>query len=281
MNAPASVDETRSDSQAPARPPHPVLPEHFESLPARGAMVDELFDDTAKHYDRITGLLSFGSGGRYRREVLEQAGIGPGMRVLDLACGTGQVAEAAVRLVGSSTPGGGAVGEVVGVDPSAGMRAVAVEKIARLRAADSTLAPFEAVAGGAEALPFEDNRFDAVTMGYALRHVPDLVVAFKEMRRVLRPGGRVLVMEISAPANPLLRVPLKAYMRGLVPPLSRLLTGDPRAHKLMAYYWDTMEHCVPPASILAAMAEAGLAAPERRQLWGMFSNYLATAPAAE
>ena len=105
-----------------ARPPHPVLPGYFDSLPARGAMVDELFDDTARHYDRITGLLSFGSGGRYRREVLEQAGVKPGMRVLDLACGTGQVAEAAARLVGPR-------GEVVGVDPSAGMRAVAVEKM--------------------------------------------------------------------------------------------------------------------------------------------------------
>lgn len=238
-------------------------------------MVNELFDDTAAHYDRITGLMSLGSGARYRREVLEQAGIGPGMRVLDVACGTGQVAEAAVGLVGSVVPGG----EVVGVDPSAGMRKVAVEKIARLRERDAELAAFEAMAGGAEALPFEDASFDAVTMGYALRHVPDLGVAFREMRRVLRPGGRVLVMEISAPENPLLRWPLKAYMRGVVPPLSRVLTGDPRSHKLMAYYWDTMEHCVPPAAILAAMAEAGFEAPERRRLWGMFSNYFATTPA--
>ncbi len=248
-----------------------MLPDYFDSLPARGAMVDELFDDTARHYDRITGLLSFGSGGRYRREVLEQAGVRPGMRVLDLACGTGQVAEAAARLVG---PGG----EVVGVDPSVGMRAVAVEKMKRLRERDAEVAPFVALAGGAEALPVADASFDAVTMGYALRHVPDLVGAFREMRRVLRPGGFVLALEISAPTNPLLHWPLKAYLRGVVPPLSRVLTGDPRSTTLMAYYWDTMAHCVPPEAILAAMREAGFDGPERRRLWGMFNNYFSATP---
>ena len=132
-----------------------------------------------------------------------------------------------------------------------------------------------ALAGGAEALPVESDAFDAVTMGYALRHVPDLVDAFREMRRVLRPGGFVLALEISAPANPLLRWPLKAYLRGVVPPLSRVITGDPRSTTLMAYYWDTMAYCVPPEAILAAMREAGFPAAERRRLWGMFNNYLA------
>ncbi|BAM02414.1 class I SAM-dependent methyltransferase [Phycisphaera mikurensis] len=267
------MDPTGESASTAAEPmsPHPVLPAYFDDLPARGPMVDRLFDDTAAHYDRITGLLSFGSGGRYRREVLEQAGVQPGQRVLDLACGTGQVSEAAARLVGAG-------GAVLGVDPSAGMLAVAVAKMRRLREAEPRTGPFRAIAGGAEALPLSDQSVDVVTMGYALRHVPDLVGAFREMRRVLRPGGRVVVMEISAPANPLLRWPLKAYLRGVVPPLSRWITGDPRSRTLMAYYWDTMEHCVPPSAIQAAMAAAGLVAVERRRLWGTFSNYLARSP---
>jgi len=90
----------------------------FYTEPERQTVVNRLFDDTARHYDRVTGWMSFGTGARYRRDVLRRSGVGAGSRVLDVACGTGQVAAAALRLVGPD-------GVVVGVDPSRGMRRVA------------------------------------------------------------------------------------------------------------------------------------------------------------
>ena len=100
----------------------------------------------------------------------------------------------------------------------------------------------------AEALPFADASFDFVSMGYALRHVADLGRLFAGYRRVLRPGGRVLLLEIAPPESRLRQGLLKAYLGGVVPVLSRLAGGG--SATLMRYYWDTIEACVPPPEIL-------------------------------
>lgn len=222
-------------------------------------MVNRLFDDAAGSYDRVTGLMSFGTGRRYRRDALRRAGVGPGARVLDVACGTGQVSAAAEALVGPT-------GTVLGVDPSAGMRRVAASRGIR------------AVEGCAEQLPVADGAFDLVVMGYALRHVSDLEGAFLEMRRALRPGGRVLILEVTPPPGAVGRALLRAYLQAVLPTAALVVTGDRRAMDLMRYYWDSIAQCVPPRVILAAMGAAGLDRPSHHRIFGLLSEYTAVRP---
>jgi demethylmenaquinone methyltransferase/2-methoxy-6-polyprenyl-1,4-benzoquinol methylase len=205
--------------------------------------------------------LSLGSGRWYRREALLRAGLGPGMRVLDVCCGTGLVARAALDLVGSA-------GRVVGLDASLGMLA---------RARRSPAAPPLVRAHG-ERLPVPDGRFDAVTMGYALRHLADLRGAFAELRRALRPGGLLVVLELTQPRSRLAARLVRLYLRDLVPAAAGFLTRDRRTRTLMRYFWDTIEACVPPAAILTALAEAGFAAPRRQTLRAVLSEYTAQRP---
>src|ERR1700674_2051646 len=154
-------------------PPHPVLLRYYERAEQRRSFVREIFDRTAVDYDRGERLAGLGTGSRYRRQALIRAGLQPGMRVLDVAAGTGLVAREALAVVGDP-------GQVVGLDPSAAM----------MRSGLSAL-PIPLVQGTAERLPFGDARFDFVSLGFALRHVADLPGVFREFRRVLRPGGIV------------------------------------------------------------------------------------------
>ncbi len=242
-------------------PPHPVLPAYYPSEHERRPFVTALFDGAARHYDLVCGLGSLGSGRFYRRWVLRRAGLRPGMRLLDVATGTGLVARAAARILGDPRA-------VVGLDPSAGM----------LRQARRRLAG-PLVQGLAEALPFARGRFDVLSMGYALRHVADLGVAFAEFRRVLRPGGRLLILEITPPRSPLGRRLLEGYLGRLLPRAIRLGTGSARAEMLVRYYWDTIAGCVPPEAILQALSGSGFVEVERRVYGGVLSEYLARKPA--
>jgi len=240
------------------RAPHSILPEYYATPEARRGFIARAFDAAAGDYDRVDRLLAFGSGAWYRRQALLRAGLAPGMRVLDVAVGTGLVAKEASKILG---PAGG----VVGVDPSAGMMAATGEGGLAL------------VRGRAEALPFASRAFDFLSLGFALRHVDDLERVFREFRRVLRPGGRVLVLEITRPESRLGAALLKGYLRGAVPCLARLVARDPGTPRLYRYYWDTIEACAPPASVLATLAAAGFTGVERFVQLGIFSEYRATA----
>lgn len=233
-------------------------PAHVADAEARRRFTRRMFDSSARDYDRVDRLLALGSGSWYRRQALLRAGLAPGMHMLDVAVGTGLVAREAVGLVGDR-------GSVIGVDPSAGM-------LAQSEAHGLTLARARA-----EALPFAAQSFDFLCLGYALRHVADLGAVFGEFRRVLRPGGRLLVLEITRPAGRLAAAALKAYLRGVVPALARVMAGSRDTPALYRYYWDTIEACVPPARILAALAAAGFARVAHGVQLGIFSEYSARA----
>ncbi|WP_018274614.1 class I SAM-dependent methyltransferase [Teredinibacter turnerae] len=235
--------------------PHPVLSDYYESGDARRKKVDAMFDSSAQHYDWITKMMSFGSGGWYRRQALLRVGVGAGHQVLDVGAGTGEVSLIEQELVGSD-------GFVVALDPSKGMLSVAVENGVQ-----------RATMGLGEALPFPDNTFDFVTMSYALRHVADLQAAFEEYRRVLKPGGKMLLLEITRPEGAFTTAALKVYMKGIIPTVTRVFRGSKEAEELMRYYWDTIDQCVPPAKILDAMASAGVSNPQRNKVMGIFSEY--------
>src|SRR5690606_17879129 len=134
------------------------------------------------------------------------------------------------------------------------------------------------VPGSAESIPFPDNSFDFLSMGYALRHISDLALAFSEFRRVLRPGGRLCLLEITCPQKPLPKMLLKAYVRGVVPAVALVASRSRDTALLWRYYWDTVEACAPPADIMHTLQNAGFAAVDRHVELGMFSEYRAIKP---
>lgn len=243
----------------PAEPlrPHPPLPRYYQSEEQRRRQVDAWFDEAASDYDWINQAMSFGAGHFYRREALLRAGLDEDMTLLDAGTGTGAVAVQAQKIVGRR-------GRVVALDPSLGMLRQAAGRGVRHR-----------VRGLAEALPLPGGRFDMLTMGYALRHVADLRATFREYLRVLKPGGKLLLLEITPPPSRLSHALLKLYLGRLMPLLARFGHGGRASRELMQYYWDTIESCVSPAVILEALAGAGFRQAERHVEMKIFSEYTA------
>lgn len=236
-------------------PPHPDLPHYARDAGRKRAFLRDLFDDTAADYDRVEAAMALGSGRWYRRQALKRAGLIAGMSVCDVAVGTGLVAREAIGLSGPT-------GSVVGVDPSRGM-------LDQARAALG----LRAVLGVAEQLPLADASFDFVSMGYALRHVADIRAAFAEFARVLKPGGRVCVLEIVRPEGRVGRGLMSAYFRGVLPVLSRVAGRRRQTRALWRYYWDTIEQCVPGGVILDAMRDSGFRDVSRHTELGLFAEY--------
>lgn len=243
--------------------PHPTLPRYYDTSANKRSFVRQVFNPTAAaDYDRVERLMAMGSGSWYRRQALLRAGLTRGMRVLDVAIGTGLVAREQVQITGDPKL-------VLGVDPSVGMVAEARRNLT-----------VTTVMGIAEQLPLADSQFDFLSMGYALRHLSDLSSAFREFRRVLKPGGRICLLEITRPRNMLRRAVMKAYMRFIVPTITRLTTRHADSQLLWQYYWDTIEQCVPTTTVTSALESAGFEKVFHNQELGMFSEYTGQRPAS-
>lgn len=240
--------------------PQVRLPAYYGDEDERQRFLLQIFDETAVDYDRIEGVLAFGSGPWYRRQALLRAGLGAGMKVLDVGVGTGLLAREALVCVGPT-------GEVVGVDPSSGMMAQA------------DLPGVELVQGRAEALARDDASADFVTLGYALRHVSDVDAALAEFFRVLKPGGRVLLLEITRPAGRVARLLLKGYMRVVVPGIAHFVARRTDTSRLWRFYWDSIDACIAPSLVLDAMRRAGFVEVARNVELGIFSEYFGVKPA--
>ena len=240
--------------------PHPPLRDYYAHEAERGGWVRGIFDRTAGDYDRIERVMAFGSGSWYRRGALIRAGLKPGMRVLDIGVGTGLTARQAAFLVGAS-------GRVTGIDPSTGM----------LQSAKVPPGVILKI-GTADAIPEAGQSADFLCMGYALRHIGDISAAFREFLRVLEPGGRICLLEITRPEGRVPRAVLKAYMRGIVPLLAGILGENADSPELMRYYWDTIDACAAPGEILEAIREAGFVEDRRCVELGIFSEYCARKP---
>ncbi len=237
--------------------PHPSLAAHYTTTEEKPVFVERLFDQGAAHYDGVVDWGFLRSGARYRRWALQRHGLRPGHHLLDVACGTGLVAVAAEKVLGTAEG-------IVCLDASGGMLSVARTKLA---------ATF--VQGRAEQLPCADNSFDFLTMGYALRHVTDLEQTFREYRRVLKPGGRMLILEVTKPSGRAGAFFFELYFKKIYPGLTQLFTRSREAHDMMLYFWETMDACVRPDAVLEALRNAGLAEVKRTSMAGIFSEYSA------
>ena len=237
--------------------PHPLLTDYYEEMDKRRNKVDQMFNSSAKHYDWITDLMSFGSGRSYRKTALVSIGLKKGQSLIDVGAGTGVIAKFAQDIVGNN-------GYVLAIDPSENMLIQAKNRGVK-----------NIDVGLAESLPCETDQFDFLIMGYALRHIEDLNIAFKEYFRVLKPGGKVLLLEITCPKHWLIKILLKIYMKGIIPLLARVFKQSKSTQELMRYYWDTIESCVPPEVILSALDQAGFAQTHRKIVMGIFSEYTA------
>jgi demethylmenaquinone methyltransferase/2-methoxy-6-polyprenyl-1,4-benzoquinol methylase len=241
--------------------PHAPLPQYYGNEDEHQRFLRDLFDATAVDYERVERMLALGTGPWYRRQALRRAGLAAGMQVVDVGTGTGLLAREALALCGGE-------GALIGVDPSPGMMAQAHLPAASL------------LQGRAEALPCADASADFLCMGYALRHLSDLDRALSEFRRVLRPGGKLLMLEITRPRGRVAQMALKGYMRAVVPVAARLVTRRADTATLWRYYWDTIEACIPAEEVLDAMRRAGFAEVGAHAELGIFTEYTARRPGA-
>lgn len=174
----------------------------------------ELFAPLPRHYDRVATVLSFGQDPRWRHAMVETIRAAPDERVLDVATGTGMVAQALVRGYGC---------EVVGLDQSPQMLAAAQVRVET----DLQLAQrVSLVRGEAEKLPFEDERFDHLTFTYLLRYVEDPAATMAELARVVKPGGHVASLEFAVPSNRVWREAWRFYTHVGLPTLGRLVSRE-------------------------------------------------------
>lgn len=211
------------------------LPEGEEKAKA----VRDLFDTISPRYDLVNRVMTFRMDVGWRRRAIRELRLGPGARVFDLACGTGDFCRELEH----------AGHRPVGFDFSFGMLANA-----------KTLAPL--VQADALRLPVGEASADAVTCGFALRNVVSLPALFAELGRVVRPGGRIALLETSRPDNPVLRAGHSVYFSKVVPLIGGLLS-DREAY---AYLPRSMAYLPPPAEMLAMLRAAGFADAKRLQL---------------
>ena len=220
--------------------------------------VRDMFDRISPSYDRMNLLMSMGRDGRWRRLGVRAARVQPGDAALDVCCGTGDFAVELRRAVGPS-------GRVVGLDFSPQMLEVARRKCSAV----------EWQQGDALALPFADGEFAAACVGFGVRNLSDHRRGFAEMARVVRPGGRVVCLEMSTPPAPI-RPFSQLWTDHGVPVLGRIVAHDREAYR----YLPASVHRFPPAPELAEiMRDAGLVdVGYRRLMMGVVALHVGTVP---
>jgi demethylmenaquinone methyltransferase/2-methoxy-6-polyprenyl-1,4-benzoquinol methylase len=244
-----------TDEKAPALP-------HGEPR-----VVAAMFDRIAPSYDLLNHLLSFGLDTRWRRFAAKQANLQPGDRALDIAAGTGDLAFDLARKTG---PGG----MVVASDLVMRMLVLGREKA--VKRSNETYVDFHT--GDAVRLPYRDDAFRAATMAFGGRNVPDLLEAFREMTRVVGPGGRVVFLELNRPSMPGFRHVYDWYFHTFSPLVGGLISGDRAAY---SYLPRSVDHFESVEEIKAMMAKAGLVDVKvHRMTFGAAFVHVGTVPPA-
>ena len=185
--------------------------------------VADVFHSVAAKYDIMNDLMSMGIHRIWKRLTIELSGVRQGQAVLDIAGGTGDLAQKFSRLVGSE-------GSVILADINASMLAVGRDRLIDSGALDN----LEFIQGDAQHLPFAEHSFDCITIAFGLRNVTDKDLALRSMLRVLKPGGRLLVLEFSKPENPVLSKLYDSYSFQVLPRLGQLISQDAQSYQYLA-----------------------------------------------
>jgi demethylmenaquinone methyltransferase/2-methoxy-6-polyprenyl-1,4-benzoquinol methylase len=222
----------------------------------RRRWVRDAFGGIARRYDLLNTLLSGGVHHLWKRRAVRAAGLGRGGVALDVCCGTGDLVVGAARAVGPS-------GRVIGLDFAPAMLEVARARArAARRAADGAVS---LICADAEALPVQGAAVDAVTIAFGLRNVADPARALREFARVLRPGGRLVILEFGRPQSAWLRAVYDVYSRSVIPRLGGWLSGRRDAYQ---YLHDSIRQWPAPEALAAWIRAAGLDDVEYRRFTG-------------
>ncbi len=210
---------------------------------AKAGMVRGVFDSVASRYDLMNDLMSGGIHRLWKRFTIELCAVRPGQTILDIAGGTGDLAARFSRLVGQD-------GKVILADINAAMLEVGRDRLIDKGASDN----IEVVQADAQYLPFADNSIDCITIAFGLRNVTDKAIALQSMLRVLRPGGRLLVLEFSKPTSPLLGKIYDQYSFQILPAMGRLVAQDADSYRYLA---ESIRTHPDQETLLGMMEDAG------------------------
>ncbi len=215
--------------------------EHQEGSSIRRTRIGQMFDRIAHRYDLLNRLLSGYIDVYWRSVLVKKLSSGQAHRILDVATGTGDLAIALAKQWPKA--------EVTGLDISEAM----LER-ARQKATRKGLNTIAWVCAPAESLPFADQSFDMITVGFGVRNFADLQKGLSEMHRVLRKGGKVGILEFSMPRNPIIKKLYGVYFRHLLPRIGALLSGDSYAYR---YLYETVQHFPAYEDFASLLYQAG------------------------
>jgi len=221
--------------------------------------VGAVFDSVAGKYDLMNDVMSAGIHRAWKNWYVWQTGVKPGEAVLDLAAGTGDITLRLAKRMRGKGAGADIEGRLVSSDINAAMLKIGEERLTN----KGWLANLEFVIANAEALPFESNSFDLITMAFGLRNVTHQDKALAEMARVLKPGGRVLVLEFSRPKNAVINRFYDWYSFTFLPKMGALIAKDADSYQYLA---ESIRMHPPQEELKAMFAAAGLADCEYQNL---------------
>ncbi|MDN3523997.1 bifunctional demethylmenaquinone methyltransferase/2-methoxy-6-polyprenyl-1,4-benzoquinol methylase UbiE [Halomonas sabkhae] len=228
----------------------------YQEVPVteKASRVADVFDSVASRYDVMNDLMSFGIHRVWKRLTIERAAVRPGHSVLDIAGGTGDLTFRFSRLVGPR-------GRVVLADINESMLRVGRDKLLDRGVGGNV----EYVQANAETLPFPDNSFDCITIAFGLRNVTDQNAALRSMTRVLKPGGRLLVLEFSKPRSAVLNRAYDEYSFRLLPRMGEFVAGDADSYRYLA---ESIRMHPDQQTLKGMMENAGLERVEYTNLTG-------------
>ena len=220
-------------------------PEHikpYDGERPKTEQVEQMFDSIAPAYDFMNRAMTFGIDRRWRRIAVDMVARNPHDRILDIATGTGDLAMLLARRTRAT--------HITGLDLSEGMIDIGRRKIERAGLAGR----IELICGDSLAMPFDSGSFDAITVAYGVRNFADLLAGYREMARVLKPGGTLTVIELSTPASPVVRPFYRLYTRHIIPLMGRMVSKDVRAY---SYLPESIAAVPQRADMTALMEQAG------------------------
>ncbi|WP_137596662.1 demethylmenaquinone methyltransferase [Paucilactobacillus kaifaensis] len=210
----------------------------------KSTQVHTIFQKIAPSYDKMNTIISLGTHQSWRKQATALAKLRPNSNILDVCCGTGDWTVALAQQINHK-------GHVTGLDFSDSMLAVAKEKIAKYQLDEKA----SLLQGDAMQLPFDDNKFDIVTIGFGLRNVANALVTLQEMFRVLKPGGQLICLETSQPTAPVIRQGWELYFGHIVPLLGKTLVNEKKEY---TYLTDSTHNFVNYKQLASMFWQVGL-----------------------